>query len=188
VSLSTSQANLQARLSGNKTTRRLIVTEKEIQKAVRRLGRQISKDYEGKEIFCVGVFKGALIFLSDLVRHITVPVSYDFMAISSYGAATKSSGVVRIIKDLDIPVESKHVLIVEDIIDSGLTLNYLITNLRTRNIASLKVCTLLDRPYRREVAVPVDYNGFQIDDEFVVGYGLDFNQNFRNLKDIYALE
>lgn len=188
MSPSISQASHQALSSGNEPARRLIITEKEIRKAVRRLGRRISKDYEGKEIFCVGVLKGAMLFLSDLVRCITVPASYDFMAISSYGATTKSSGVVRIIKDLDIPVESKHVLIVEDIIDSGLTLNYLITNLRTRNIASLKVCTLLDRPCRREVAVPVDYNGFQINDDFVVGYGLDFNQNYRNLRDIYSIE
>ena len=167
---------------------KLILPEKEIKKTIKRLGRQISKDYEGKELFCVGVLKGALMFLADLVREITVPVSYDFMAISSYGAATKSSGVVRIIKDLDVPIESKHVLVVEDIIDSGLTLNYLLTNLRTRNIASLKVCTLLDRPYRRVVSVPVDYNGFVINDDFVVGYGLDFNQKYRNLHDIFAIE
>lgn len=167
---------------------KLIFTEKEIQAKVRQLGRQITKDYEGKEIFIIGVMKGSLMFLMDLVRHINVPLSYDFMAISSYGAATKSSGVVRIIKDLDLPVESQHVLVVEDIIDSGLTLHYLLNNLRYRNCASLKVCTLLDRPYRREVDVSVDYNGFSINDEFVVGYGLDFNQKYRNLRDIHALE
>ncbi|HOX27988.1 MAG TPA: hypoxanthine phosphoribosyltransferase [bacterium] len=184
----TSQANLRAQSNGSDRSLRLILTEKEIQKTVRKLGKRISKDYEGKELFCVGVLKGALMFMTDLVRNISIPVAYDLMAVSSYGAATKSSGVVRIIKDLDIPIESKHVLVIEDIIDSGLTLNYLITNLRTRNIASLKVCTLLDRPYRREVDVPVDYNGFVISDDFVVGYGLDFDQKHRNLKDIFALE
>jgi hypoxanthine phosphoribosyltransferase len=167
---------------------KLILSEKQIQKRVKEIGKQISKDYEGKEVFIVGVLKGSLMFLMDVVRHVTVPVSYDFMAVSSYGQATQSSGVVRILKDLDNPVESKHVLVVEDIIDSGLTLHYLIANLRTRNIASLRVCTLLDRPYRREVDVKVDYNGFVIDDDFVVGYGLDFNQKHRNLRDIFALD
>jgi len=188
VSHTTSQANLPALSNGSDRALKLILTEKEIQKTVKRLGKTITKDYEGKELFCVGVLKGAMMFLADLVRCINVPVSYDLMAISSYGAATKSSGVVRIIKDLDVPIESKHVLVVEDIIDSGLTLNYLLNNLRTRNIASLKVCTLLDRPYRRMVNVPVDYNGFVINDDFVVGYGLDFNQKHRNLHDIYAIE
>lgn len=167
---------------------KLIITERQIKAKVQSLGKRISKDYEGRELFIVGVMKGSLMFLMDLVRHIDIPVSYDFMAISSYGAATKSSGVVRILKDLDLPVESQHVLVVEDIIDSGLTLHYLVNNLRSRNIATLKVCTLLDRPYRREVDVNVDYNGFVIDDDFVVGYGLDFNQKYRNLRDIYALE
>lgn len=167
---------------------RLIITEKQIKAKVAQLGRRISKDYEGRELFIVGVMKGSIMFLTDLARQITVPLEYDFMSISSYGAATKSSGVVRILKDLDLPIESRHVLVVEDIIDSGLTLHYLLHNLRARNIASLKVCTLLDRPYRREVEVTVDYNGFVIDDDFVVGYGLDFNQKHRNLRDIYALE
>jgi len=167
---------------------KLIITESQIKAKVKSLGKRISRDYEGRELFIVGVMKGSLMFLMDLVRHIDIPVSYDFMAISSYGAATKSSGVVRILKDLDMPVESQHVLVVEDIIDSGLTLHYLVNNLRTRNIATLKVCTLLDRPYRREVDVKVDYNGFVINDDFVVGYGLDFNQKYRNLRDIYALE
>ena len=165
-----------------------IITESQIKTKVRALGKRITKDYEGREIFVVGVMKGSMMFLMDLVRHIDVPLSYDFIAISSYGAATKSSGVVRIIKDLELPVESQHVLVVEDIIDSGLTLHYLINNLRTRNVASLRVCTLLDRPYRREVDVEVDYNGFVINDDFVVGYGLDFNQKYRNLRDIHALE
>jgi hypoxanthine phosphoribosyltransferase len=167
---------------------KLIITESQIKAKVKSLGKRISRDYEGRELFIVGVMKGSLMFLMDLVRHIDIPVSYDFMAISSYGAATKSSGVVRILKDLDMPVESQHVLVVEDIIDSGLTLHYLVNNLRTRNIATLKVCTLLDRPYRREVDVKVDYNGFVINDDFVVGYGLDFNQKYRNMRDIYALE
>jgi len=184
----TSQANRPEQSSGNDPSLRLIFPEKEIRKTVRRLGKQITKDYDGREIFIVSVMKGSIMFLADLVREIKVPVSYDFMAISSYGAATKSSGVVRIIKDLDLPVESKHVLIVEDIIDSGLTLHYLLNNIRTRNVASLKVCTLLDRPYRREVEVQVDYNGFETTDDFVVGYGLDLNQKYRNLRDIFAIE
>lgn len=167
---------------------KLLITEKQIQQKVRQLGKKLSKDYAGRELFIVGVMKGSLMFLMDLVRHIEVPVSYDLMAISSYGAATESSGVVKIVKDLDLPIESRHVLVVEDIIDSGLTLHYLLNNLRTRNIASLKVCTLLDRPYRRKVDVAVDYNGFVINDDFVVGYGLDFNQKHRNLRDIYALD
>lgn len=167
---------------------KVVITEKQIKQKVRQLGKNITKDYAGKELFIVGVMKGSLMFLMDLVREIDVPLSYDLMAISSYGAATESSGVVRILKDLDMPVESRHVLVVEDIIDSGLTLHYLLNNLRTRNIASLKVCTLLDRPYRRKVEVPVDYNGFVINDDFVVGYGLDFNQKSRNMRDIYALD
>ncbi len=185
----TSQANPPAPSSGSSLSAlRLVYSEKDIQKTVKRLAKEISRDYEGKEIFCVGVLKGAFVFMADILREITVPVSYDFMAISSYGAATKSSGVVRIIKDLDVPIESKHVLIIEDIIDSGLTLHYLVNNLMYRNVTSLKVCTLLDRPYRREVDVRVDYNGFEVNDDFVVGYGLDFNQKYRNLKSIYALE
>ncbi|MEW5946161.1 MAG: hypoxanthine phosphoribosyltransferase [bacterium] len=167
---------------------RRILTERQIQKRVRELAAEISRDFDGKELMLVGVMKGATMFMMDLCRHITVPVSYDFMAVSSYGEATKSSGVVRIIKDLDEPVESAHVLIVEDIIDSGLTLHYLVNNLRSRNVASLRVCTLLDRPYRRQVDVRVDYNGFTVSDDFVVGYGLDFNQKYRHLRDIFALE
>ena len=167
---------------------RRVLTERQIQKRVKELAGEISRDYAGKELILVGVMRGATMFLMDLCRHITVPVSYDFIAVSSYGAATKSSGVVRIIKDLDESVESKHVLIVEDIIDSGLTLHYIVNNLRSRNVASLRACTLLDRPYRREAQVEIQYNGFTINDDFVVGYGLDFNQKYRNLKDIYALE
>lgn len=167
---------------------KIVITEKQIQQKVKQLGKKLSKDYAGRELFIVGVMKGSLMFLMDLVRNIEGPVAYDFMAVSSYGAATESSGVVKIVKDLDLPIESRHVLVVEDIIDSGLTLHYLLHNLRARNIASLKVCTLLDRPYRRKVDVTVDYNGFVINDDFVVGYGLDFNQKHRNLRDIYALD
>lgn len=183
-----SRASLPEPLSGNEPSLKLIFSEKDIKKTVKRLAKQISKDYEGREIFVVGVLKGSLMFLMDLVKEITVPLEYDFMAISSYGAATKSSGVVRIMKDLDLPVESKHVLIVEDIIDSGLTLHYLMNNMRSRNCTSIKVCTLLDRPYRREVEVNVDYNGFECSDDFVVGYGLDFNQKHRNLKEIFSID
>jgi len=159
----------------------VLITEEQIRQKVAELGAQISRDYEGKSPIVVGVLVGAVVFLADLLRKITVPVSVDFVATSSYGSDTKSSGVVRILKDLDQSVESRHVLIVEDIIDTGLTLNYLVENLRSRSVASLKVCTLLDKPSRRKVPVTVDYNGFTIEDKYVVGYGLDFDQKYRNL-------
>ena len=159
----------------------VLITEEQIRQKVAELGAQISQDYEGKSPIVVGVLVGAVVFLADLLRKITVPVSVDFVATSSYGSDTKSSGVVRILKDLDQSVESRHVLIVEDIIDTGLTLNYLVENLRSRSVASLKVCTLLDKPSRRKVPVTVDYNGFTIEDKYVVGYGLDFDQKYRNL-------
>ena len=166
----------------------IILTEEQIQSRVKEIASQITKDYEGKEIFLIGVLKGAVMFLSDLSRYIKLPLSIDFMAISSYGTATKNTGVVKIIKDLDEPIESKYVLIVEDIVDSGLTLHYLVNNLKNRNLASLKICTLLDRPHRREVEVTVDYRGFVIEDEFVVGYGLDYNQKYRNIPFIFSLK
>jgi hypoxanthine phosphoribosyltransferase len=145
------------------------------------LGEEISEDYEGRDLLLVGVLKGAVFFMADLMRHVTVPCEVDFMAISSYGAATDSSGVVRILKDLDINIRDRHVLVVEDIIDSGLTLSYLVRNLSAREPASLEICALLTKPARREIEVPVRYVGFEIPNRFVIGYGLDFAERYRNL-------
>jgi len=161
----------------------VLLAPEALAKRVAELGAEISRDYAGKELMLICILKGANMFLADLARQITVPVSYDFVAVSSYGADTKSSGVVRILKDLDESVESKHVLVVEDIVDTGLTLrlSYLLENLRSRRAASVKVCTLLDKPARRRMAVPVDYYGFKVEDQFVVGYGLDYQGKYRNL-------
>ena len=148
---------------------------------IRELGREISADYEGRDLLLVGVLKGAVFFMADLMRELNVPCEIDFMAISSYGAATDSSGVVRILKDLDINIEGRHVLVVEDIIDSGLTLSYLIRNLEAREPATLEVCALMTKPERREIDVPVRYIGFEIPNRFVIGYGLDFAERYRNL-------
>lgn len=168
----------------------VLLTPQQIAARVEELGAAISEDYVGKEIMLICILKGANIFLADLVRQITVPVSYDFVAVSSYGADTKSSGVVRILKDLDESVESKHVLVVEDIVDTGLTLrlSYLLENLRSRRAASVKVVTLLDKPSRRRVDVPVDYYGFKVEDQFVVGYGMDYQGKYRNLPYIGVLK
>lgn len=161
----------------------VLITEEQLAVRIAELGAQISRDYAGKELMLVCILKGATLFLGDLVRQISLPVSYDFVAVSSYGADTKSSGVVRILKDLDESVESKHVLVVEDIVDTGLTLrlSYLLENLRSRRAASVKVCTLLDKPSRRRVDVSVDYRGFEVQDQFVVGYGMDYQSRYRNL-------
>ncbi|MFZ3172879.1 MAG: hypoxanthine phosphoribosyltransferase [Carboxydocellales bacterium] len=167
---------------------RIMFSQEAIAAKVRELGTEISRDYKGEEILVVGILKGAAIFMSDLVRSIAYPVAFDFMAVSSYGVSTESSGVVRIIKDLDRSIEGKHVLIVEDVVDTGLTLNYLVENLKSRNPASLKLCSLLDKPSRRKVKVKADYLGFEIPDEFVVGYGLDYAEHFRNLPYIAVLK
>ncbi|MDA8211707.1 MAG: hypoxanthine phosphoribosyltransferase [Clostridia bacterium] len=167
---------------------RIMISQDEIAAKVQELGSRISQDYGGEEILVVGILKGAAIFMSDLVRSIASPVAFDFMAVSSYGASTESSGIVRIIKDLDQSIEGRHVLIVEDVVDTGLTLNYLVENLRSRNPASLKLCSLLDKPSRRKVEVKADYTGFEIPDEFVVGYGLDYSERFRNLPYIAVLK
>jgi hypoxanthine phosphoribosyltransferase len=145
------------------------------------LGDEISAEYEGRELLLIGVLKGAVFFMADLMRHLTVPCEVDFMAISSYGAQTDSSGVVRILKDLDINIEGRHVLVVEDIIDSGLTLSYLMRNLESREPASLEICALLTKPSRREMDVSVRWTGFEIPNKFVIGYGLDFAERYRNL-------
>jgi hypoxanthine phosphoribosyltransferase len=165
----------------------IIVQADDLQHRVAELGREVSSDYAGKDLLLVGVLKGAIFFLSDLMRHIDVPCEVDFMAVASYGSATESSGVVRILKDLDIAIEGRHVLIVEDIVDSGLTLQYLLRSLRTRNPASLEVCALLTKPSRREVDLPARYIGFEIPDKFAIGYGLDHAEKYRNLPFVAAL-
>lgn len=159
----------------------IMLTEDEVDNRIREIGEQISKDYAGKTVHLICVLKGGSFFMTELAKRITVPVSLDFMSVSSYGGSTKSSGVVRIVKDLDEPLEGKDVLVVEDIVDSGRTLSYLLEMLRDRKPASVKLCTLLDKPERRVVDVNVDYTGFRIPDEFVVGYGLDYDQKYRNL-------
>ncbi len=166
----------------------VMLTAGQIEERIRELAEAISADYRGKKILVIGVLKGAVIFLSDLVRHLAVPVEIDFMAVSSYGADTNSSGVVRILKDLEQSITDREVLIVEDIIDTGLTLNYLYEILLRRGPKSLKVVTLLDKPDRRQVPFDPDYCGFQIPDRFVIGYGLDFNEDYRHLADLRVLE
>ncbi len=166
----------------------ILLLEEEIRTRVAELGAEISRDYAGEELLVVGILKGAMIFLADLVRNITVPVCFDFMAVSSYGSSTKSSGAVRILKDLDSGIEGRHILIVEDIVDTGLTLNYLVDNLKARGPVSLKICTLLDKPSRRVAPVEIHYNGFIIPDEFVVGYGLDYKERYRNLPHVMVLK
>jgi hypoxanthine phosphoribosyltransferase len=166
---------------------RELLGETAIRDKVAQLGRQISADYRGQELLVVGVLKGAVIFAADLVRQITVPVYLDFIAVSSYGKATRTSGVVRILKDLEESIAGVHVLLVEDIADTGLTLHYLRENLLARGPRSLKLCALLDKPDCRRVEVPLDYVGFQIPDQFVVGYGLDFDGRFRNLPAVHLL-
>ncbi len=160
---------------------KVLLSEEEVDKRIQEIGDQISKDYAGKQVHLVCVLKGGCPFMCELAKRITVPVSFDFMAVSSYGSDTKSSGVVKIVKDLDEPLKDKDVIIVEDIIDSGRTLSYLMEMMRDRGPASLRLCTLLDKPDRRVVDVKVDYTGFAIPDEFVVGYGLDYDQKYRNL-------
>jgi hypoxanthine phosphoribosyltransferase len=164
-----------------------LVGAEDLQARVKELGAQISADYAGKELVLIGVLKGAVFFLSDLMRAITVPCEVDFMAVSSYGSATESSGVVRILKDLDTAIEGRHVLIVEDIVDSGLTLQYLMRSLQTRNPASLEVCALLTKPERRRVELPARYVGFEIPDRFAIGYGLDYAEHYRNLPFVATL-
>ena len=166
----------------------VLVNAEDLQRRVRELGEQISIDYAGRPLLLVGVLKGAVFFLSDLMRFIGIPVEIDFMAVASYGSATDSSGVVRILKDLDAAIEGRDVLIVEDIVDSGLTLQYLLRNLGSRNPRTLEVCALLTKPERRKVDLPVRYVGFEIPDRFVVGYGLDYAERHRNLPFVAVLE
>ena len=167
---------------------KVLIEEDAVAARVSELGADISSDYAGKDLLLVGVLKGAVFFMADLMRHLSIPCEVDFMAISSYGASTDSSGVVRILKDLDINIEGRHVLVVEDIIDSGLTLSYLIRNLESRNPETLEICALLTKPERREIDVHVRYTGFEIPNEFVIGYGLDFGERYRNLPYVAVLD
>jgi hypoxanthine phosphoribosyltransferase len=167
---------------------KVLLSEEEVDNKVKEIGALISRDYAGKEVHLICILKGGVFFTCELAKRITVPVTMDFMSVSSYGDDTKSSGVVRIVKDLDQPLEGKEVLIVEDIIDSGRTLSYLMDILQKRNPNSMRICTLLDKPDRREKLVKVDYSCFQIPDEFVVGYGLDYAQKYRNLPFIGVVE
>jgi hypoxanthine phosphoribosyltransferase len=164
-----------------------LVAAEDLQRRVRELGAELSADYAGRDMLMIGVLKGAVLFMADLMRELTVPCEIDFMAVSSYGSATDSSGVVRILKDLDSSIEDRDVVLVEDIIDSGLTLHYLLRNLRARDPRSLEVCALLTKPERRRVDLPVKYVGFEIPNRFAVGYGLDHAQRYRNLGYVAAL-
>lgn len=167
---------------------KVLISREEIEARVVALGKEITSEYEGKEIIMVGILRGAVIFMSDLARKVEIPVTFDFMDVTSYGQKTESSGIVRIIKDLEENIEGRHVLIIEDIIDTGLTLKYVVSLLMTRSPASIKICTLLDKPDRRtEKQITVDFNGFEIPDYFVVGYGLDYAEQYRNLEDICLL-
>ncbi|MGE5633419.1 MAG: hypoxanthine phosphoribosyltransferase [Caulobacteraceae bacterium] len=167
---------------------RILISEDELKEKVKELGSRITEDYKGRDLMVVGILKGCMLFLSDLVREVKLPLTMDFMVVSSYGSATKSSGVVRIIKDLERDIMNKDILIVEDIVDSGLTLSYLVENLKSRNPKSVKICSLLDKPERRKANVDIEYSGFSIPDEFVVGYGLDYDEVYRNLPFVCVLK
>lgn len=166
----------------------ILLSKEQIHQKVEELGAQISKDYEGKSLLMVSILKGSVVFMADLMRAIKIPARIDFMSVSSYGAGVKTSGVVKIIKDLDMPIEGYDLMLVEDILDSGLTLSYIIEMLESRNPRSIKICTLLDKPDRRKVPVKTDYHGFVVPDKFVVGYGLDYDEKYRNLPFIGVLK
>ena len=167
---------------------KVLLSEEQLSQKIAELGEEISKDYQGKEIVAICVLKGAILFMADLARAVKVPMALDFMAVSSYGNGTSTSGTVRILKDLDNSIEGKHVLVVEDIIDSGVTLKYLLKNLKSRKPASIKLCTLLNKPERRRVEVDIDYCGFTVPDYFLVGYGHDYAKKYRNLPFIGILK
>ena len=167
---------------------KVLLSEEQLSQKIAELGEEISKDYQGKEIVAICVLKGAILFMADLARAVKVPMALDFMAVSSYGNGTSTSGTVRILKDVDNSIEGKHVLVVEDIIDSGVTLKYLLKNLKSRKPASIKLCTLLNKPERRRVEVDIDYCGFTVPDYFLVGYGLDYAEKYRNLPFIGILK
>lgn len=165
----------------------VLITGAEIESKLAELAERLDADYAGEEVLLVGILKGAFVLIADLARHLTLPVSVDFMAVSSYGSATRTSGVVRILKDLDVDIEDRHVVLVEDIVDSGLTLNYLLRNLRSRGPKSLEVLTLLTKPSQQRMDIPIRYQGFAVPDVFVVGYGLDYDERYRNLPFIATL-
>lgn len=162
----------------------VLIDSPSIQQRVREMGEEITRDYAGKNLMMIGILKGSFIFMADLVRAIDLPLAVDFMAVSSYGMSTRSSGVVKIVKDLDDSLDGRHVLVVEDIVDTGLTLNYIYSHVKSRGATTVKICTLLDKVSRRQITVPVHYKGFEIPDEFVVGYGLDVEELYRNLGDV----
>lgn len=166
----------------------VLLSREQIAQTVARMGEEITRDYEGRELVCVCILKGASVFFIDLIRHIDLPLSLDFMAVSSYGCSTQTSGVVRILKDLDHDIHDKDVLIVEDIVDSGLTMAYIKDALKSRGARSIRIATLLDKPERRKIDLPVDYTGFIVPNEFVVGYGLDYAEKYRNLPEIGILK
>ena len=166
---------------------RVLISREELHRRIGELGAELSRDYEGKDVLLLGILKGAVFFLADLMRQLDIPAEVDFMAVASYGSSTKSSGVVRILKDLDRPIEGRHVLIVEDIVDSGITLRYLLGNLTGRNPGSLEACALLSNREARVVEVPVRYAGFEIPNEFVIGYGLDYQERYRGLPYVATL-
>ncbi len=178
---------IQAMARDNSVLNEVLIDPERLKNRIAELGAEISRDYAGRDLLLIGVLKGAVFFMADLMRELTVPCEIDFMAISSYGAGTDSSGVVRILKDLDINISGRDVLVVEDIIDSGLTLSYLVRSLKARKPATVEICALLTKPERREVEVPVAYVGFEIPNRFVIGYGLDFAERYRNLPYIGVL-
>lgn len=166
----------------------ILLTQEQLKKRIMEMGKQLTKDYQGETLLAVGILKGAIVFFSDLIRELELDVETDFMAVSSYGSSSKSSGAARLLKDLDYDIKDKNVLIVEDIIDTGLTLNYLVNSLEARNPKTLKTCCLLDKPSRRKIEFSPDYIGFQVPDEFLVGYGLDYASKYRNLPYIGVLK
>jgi hypoxanthine phosphoribosyltransferase len=184
--LATSSAQLTSEFSNPNIE--ILISEEQIRDRIRELGAQITRDYAGLNPLLIGVLKGACFFLSDLMRAVDTRLSIEFMAISSYGSSTRTSGEVRIMKDLDVPIEGRHILVIEDIVDTGLTLSYLLANLKSRGAASVKLAALLDKFERRQKEVTIDYLGFKIPDEFVVGYGLDFAERYRNLPYIGVLK
>ncbi len=172
----------------NRDIEQVFYSEEQLAQVVRRIGAEISRDYAGKDLLLVGILKGSVVFMTDLMRALDIPCSIDFMVVSSYGAGTTTSGVVQIVKDLGQSIEGRDVVLVEDILDSGMTLSYVTRMLQTRNPASIRVCTLLDKPARRKADIHADYKGYDVPDEFIVGYGLDYNEKYRNLPYIGVLK
>lgn len=170
------------------TVGEIMITQEQISQRAREIGEQITRDYAGKDVVLVGILRGAVLWMGDIMKNVDLDMEIDFMAVSSYGSSTKSSGVVKIVKDLDSDIEGKHVIIIEDIVDSGITLNYLKHYLENRETKSVRICTLLDKPAGRKADIQVDYIGFEVEDRFIIGYGLDFDQKYRNLPYISFLE